>query len=302
MPSSSEQNRHRHSSHPLRKRFDAWYQQQMYLPAGHPRKLAASTALSFLDRFSTGVVLYEDPDIIVINKPAGLPSHGSDYGVSELVQVARASSDIHVVHRLDRDTTGVLMLGKSREARGAMASQFDRTQGEKTAVKTYLALARGEWDPVLRGFIGPLEVGGKLVRVVDPTEDAERREVRIQANGKRLEEKMSSTGIHVVAHLRDNNGQMWSLLAIDLYTGRTHQIRVTADYLGGSLMGDPQYGPDATDPVSGQMLHAYSLTINMPQTGERKTFKASLPKDFQRILRGLKRVRTFGSPYEEVLV
>lgn len=196
-------------------------------------------------------VVYEDENVIVLNKPAGLLSMAKgeycpektleDYGL--------------LVHRLDRDTSGVVILAKNEETQTMLRKQF---QDRKTH-KTYYAVVEGR--PKLDEANIDLPISRDLKH---PTT------FRVDANGK-----PAQTYYKVI----DSNGK-YSLLELKPTTGRTHQLRVHLNYLGVPILGDPVYGK----PDKRLFLHAISLEITLPG-GERKLFTTPLPKEFTDVLR-----------------
>lgn len=207
----------------------------------------------------TAETLYEDADVIVINKPAGMLTHAKGGIISEVTAAdayrsrttfATDSDRPGIVHRLDRDTSGVLIIARTPEAATHLQRQFAR----RTAKKTYLAITAG--TPKHPKARIDLPIG----RV--PSKPST---FRIDPSGK-----PAQTDYEVVA-AHDNR----SLIVLRPHTGRTHQLRVHLQHLGTPIVGDRVYGqPDAR-----LFLHAYQLTISLP-SGEEKTFTAPIPSDF----------------------
>ncbi len=236
-------------------------------------------------------ILYEDADLVIVNKPAGLvvhPAPGHDNGtlVNALLfhctDFERAGADMRrpgIVHRLDRDTSGVMVAAKTARAFTSLAEQaaahsFDRR---------YLALVRGEFQEKRGRINAPM--GRSLVD----------------------RSKMAVTGTHArdaVTNVETlERFGVASLVALQLETGRTHQIRVHMRFAGRPVLGDPVYGVtdfrswgvppetlDALNALQGQALHAERLGITHPTTGERMTFRSDLPADFQRALDELRKL------------
>ena len=207
-------------------------------------------------------VLYQDDDVIVINKPAGLIVHPIRLESNEPSVVGTFQSDIQdedplrpgVVHRLDRDTSGVMVLARTPAAKTFLQAAF-RARKVK---KTYWALVLGDLGKgVKRLSFGLAPASGKTgVMRVDPL-------------GKASETLVS----------RLQFGGQVSLVEARPVTGRTHQIRIHLSALGFPILGDSTYGR-AGALAPRQMLHARTLSLVLP-SGQHKTFEASLPKDFQ---------------------
>lgn len=238
-------------------------------------------------------VLFEDASILIVNKPPGLvvhpaPGHREGTLVNAVLfrspEVIEAGMDPvrpGIVHRLDRDTSGVMVVAKTPRAFAHLAKQAS----EHTFDRRYLALVRGAFK-----------------------EDSGRIEASI---GRSLKDrsKMAVTGIqakHAVTHfeVRERYGP-GSLVALQLETGRTHQIRVHLRFAGRPVLGDPVYGvtdfknweiPDnvraALKALEGQALHAELLGIMHPETGERLSFTAPPPADFAAARDALKGIHT----------
>ncbi len=224
-------------------------------------------------------ILYEDSVMLVINKPAGVvvhPAAGNPNGtvVNALLgrypELAREFSCLRmrpgIVHRLDKDTSGCLVVAKTPEAQFKLGTAF----AERRTSKRYLALVRGV--PVrssgeLSGLIGRHPVNRQKMAVVD-------------RNGK-----LAITRYRVV-RTGSLDGVPVSLLEVEIATGRTHQIRVHLAWLGHPVLGDALYG-GARCAVTGagrQMLHARHLALPHPLTGEQLEFTAPVPDDFQSLL------------------
>ena len=221
-------------------------------------------------------IIYENADVIVINKPAGMvvhPAAGNWSGT--LVQglmhhVAGLASEFDdrarpgIVHRLDKDTSGVIIAAKHPGALDALSAQFK----SRKAGKHYLALVKGRL-PRSRGTIDAA-IGR------DPRN---RKRFAIARSGG----KSAVTEYRVLRHYRD-----YSFVSLRPRTGRTHQLRVHLASVGTPILGDPVYArPDARFPATGLMLHAYQLTITLPGDTEPRTFTARLPERFRRVLRAV---------------
>ena len=224
-------------------------------------------------------VIYEDGDIAVINKPRGMSVHagaGRVDGtlVNALLYRLKSLSSINgeirpgIVHRIDKDTTGLLVVAENDAAHLSLAKQI----AEKTCHREYLALLEG----VLKEDTGHIETNiGR-----DPKD---RLKMAVLPVGGRR----AVTDYEVVERFSEN-----TLVHFTLQTGRTHQIRVHAKHLGHPVVGDPVYGyKKQRFTLDGQLLHAFRLTLTHPRTGERMTFEAPLPADFEHILAVLRAER-----------
>ena len=200
-------------------------------------------------------VLYEDSHVLVLNKPAGLLSMAT----GEYCPEATLESYGLLVHRLDRDTSGVVILAKDPATQKLLRRQF---QDRKTH-KTYYAIVEGH--PKLSEAMIDLPIARNLKR---PTT------FQVDQNGK-----PSQTYYRVIAQ-----NSKYSLLELKPTTGRTHQLRVHLRYLGTPILGDPVYGSGAKAPRL--MLHAQALEISIPgPTGnQRQTFTAALPPEFNELM------------------
>ena len=221
-------------------------------------------------------ILYEDSDVIVINKARGMvvhPAAGAADGtlVNALLHHCEDLSGINgvirpgIVHRLDKDTSGVMMAAKNDRAHVDLAEQIR----EKTAQRIYRAIVCGtiaEDRGEIRAPIGR-----------HPTE---RKKMAVVPGGKE-----ATTLFRVVERFPAH-----TLVECRLKTGRTHQIRVHMAYIGHPLLGDSKYGKKAPD-IAGQALHSCELSFTHPRTKERMTFAAEMPEDMKAILHALRRGR-----------
>ena len=222
-------------------------------------------------------IIFEDGDIIVVNKPAGLVTHpavGHAEGtlVNALLHHSAALSGgtgaerPGIVHRLDKDTSGLIVIAKNDAAHAALAAQF----AERTMEKRYLALARG-WPRVELGSID-----APIAR-----HRHERKKMAVAADGHG---RAALTTYRLLQRLKPSDiGLAASLLECRLHSGRTHQIRVHLKHLGHPILGDTLYGgpvSDVTPRPRRQMLHAWILAFTHPRTGEALRFVAPLPADF----------------------
>lgn len=229
-------------------------------------------------------VLYEDESLLAINKPCGIAVHGGSglaWGAIEALRAQRPEARfLELAHRLDRETSGVLLVAKRRAALVGLHEMF-RTQGGD---KRYLALVAGEWPDQAKS--------GAILKVTEPlykylTQEGERR-VRV-ARGRDLahpETRPSETHFRLKQQYPG-----YALVEARLKTGRTHQIRVHLASLGLPIVGDDKYGDFALNKslmASGLLermfLHATSLRCKHPVSGEPLAIAASLPDELQKFL------------------
>jgi 23S rRNA pseudouridine1911/1915/1917 synthase len=212
-------------------------------------------------------ILFEDNDLIVINKPAGLVVHpGAGHRehtlVNALLNHCTTLSGIGgkerpgIVHRLDKETSGALVVAKNDAAHRGLSKQF----AERTVEKVYLALVAGK----LRKPAGVIEE--KIAR-----HPVHRQRMSATASRGRA----AKTEYHVV-----RSSDRASLVECRLHSGRTHQIRVHLHHLGHPVLGDKVYAPRIAKDFSRQMLHAWKLGFRHPRTEEWNSFEAPLPNDF----------------------
>ena len=220
-------------------------------------------------------IIYEDEDVVVVYKPRGMvvhpaPGHTTGTLVNGLMYQIKDLSGINgvmrpgIVHRIDKDTSGLLMVAKNDIAHVSLVDQLVK----KTVTRKYTALVHGR-IPHDKGTIdAPIARDKK-----------ERQSMAVVDNGK-----------HAVTHFRViERYEKYSLVECQLETGRTHQIRVHMKYIGYPLAGDPKYGPKKTISFDGQVLHAGLLGFIHPKTGEYLEFSYPLPEDFTNLLQDLKK-------------
>ena len=217
-------------------------------------------------------IIYEDEDVIVVNKARGMvvhPAAGNYSGtlVNALLYHCKNLSGINgvirpgIVHRLDKDTSGIMICAKNDEAHLSLSQQIQA----KTARRTYLAVVRGN----IKTDSGTIET-----QIARDKVDRKKMAV-VKENGRE-----AITDYEVVERFGK-----YTLVRCKLRTGRTHQIRVHMDYLGYPLVGDPKYSPMKTPfAIKGQALHSQTLEFTHPRTGERMRFEAPLPEDMQKII------------------
>ncbi|WP_419872896.1 RluA family pseudouridine synthase [Candidatus Pristimantibacillus sp. PTI5] len=220
-------------------------------------------------------VIYEDSDLIVINKKRGMvvhpaPGHSSGTLVNALMHHCKDLSGINgmirpgIVHRIDKDTTGLLMAAKNDLAHISLAEQLK----EHSVTRKYIALVHGNLPHDQGTIDAPIGRDLNDRKLFTVTERNSRHAV---------------THFHVLERLGD-----YTLVELQLETGRTHQIRVHMKYIGHPLAGDPVYGRNKTVALKGQALHAARLGFTHPRSGERLEFELPLPADFEYVLTNLR--------------
>jgi len=216
-------------------------------------------------------ILYEDADLAVVVKPCGMvvhPAAGNEDGtlvnalLHHLDSLGGIGGELRpgIVHRLDKDTSGLLLVAKNDAAQLALSEQLSARSMEKH----YRALVEG----CIREDEGRIEAA-----IARSKKDRKKMAVDDEGREAITEWKVLSRGRGV------------SLLDVHILTGRTHQIRVHMRHIGHPVCGDPIYGSAKGAKVPRLMLHAYSLTFTHPRTGERLTFTAELPEEFRRGMR-----------------
>lgn len=220
-------------------------------------------------------IVYEDDDLLVINKSSGLvvhpaPGHYQDTLVNALLAYSNKLSDINgefrpgIVHRIDKDTSGLLVVCKNNESHEELANQLS----DKTLFRQYLAIVHGEIEEDEGEIIAPI---GR-----DP-----RDRVKMAVVAKNSKE--AQTNFKVLERY-----DHYTLVSCNLLTGRTHQIRVHFDFINYPLVGDPLYGIKPTIDTKGQALHAYKLGFIHPRNGEYMEFEAKPPQEFVDTLNQIK--------------
>ena len=210
-------------------------------------------------------ILWEDEEILVVDKPAGLLSMASDkekvrtayHQVTEYVRAGNPKARVFIVHRLDRDTSGVLLFAKS--------------EGIKRAFQD-------NWESIVRrrGYTAVVEGA--------PPRQADTIRTFLRENGIHKVYSVSTGGKEAITHYRTvKQGKNYALLEVDLSTGRKNQIRVHLSEIGCPVAGDRTYGA-ATDPLGRLCLHAHELAFTHPITRKETTYRAELPRGFRKLV------------------
>jgi 23S rRNA pseudouridine955/2504/2580 synthase len=227
-------------------------------------------------------ILWEDDALLSIDKPAGVAVHGGSgvsFGVIEQLRQARPGARmLELVHRLDRDTSGVLLVAKKRSALKHVQDQFR----ERETGKTYLALVQGQWPSNRKVIDLPLE---KYLLAKGESEG----ERRVRVVAKDDPNGMRAITLVKVAKLVGS----CTLLEVTIKTGRTHQIRVHLASLGHPIVGDDKYGDFEYNKQLQKMglkrmfLHAWRLQLRHPSSGENLTLVSELPPELQQFIHTL---------------
>ena len=222
----------------------------------------------------SGAIIYEDPRLLVIDKPAGIAVHGGSgvsFGVIEALRAARPDETLELVHRIDRDTSGLLLVSRKPAALRTLHALLRDGQVEKR----YLALVKGKW-----------ELGKKRIDVPLRTD--------IRVGGERTV-KAHESGKEAVSVFKPVQffGKKASLVEVELETGRTHQIRVHAAHAGYPLAGDEKYGEaDFNEKMKASgltrmFLHAHQVSFVWPDTGMEFSVSSPLPADLSAVIDAL---------------
>jgi 23S rRNA pseudouridine955/2504/2580 synthase len=218
-----------------------------------------------------GSIVYEDPQLLVIDKPAGVAVHGGSgvsFGVIEALRAARPDENLELAHRLDRDTSGLLMVARKPSTLRTLHALLRDGKVEKK----YLALVKGKWELGKKRIDVPLRtdirVGGE-------------RTVKADASGKEAASVFKPVQFF---------GKKASLVEVTLETGRTHQIRVHATHAGYPLAGDEKYGEEEFNErmkalgLGRMFLHAHQLSFVWPETGVEFSASAPLPAELAAVI------------------
>ena len=252
-------------------------------PVRLPERVAAPTEFVPAREFP---IIYEDDHLIAVNKPAGVAVHGGSgvsFGVIEQLRRARPEAKfLELVHRLDKETSGLLLIAKKRSALTALQDQFR----ERETGKTYAALVIGDWaenkkviDVALLKFTG--SDGERWVRAVENSHDPQAEQA-----------KRSISLVKVAQRLEGH-----SLLDVTIKTGRTHQIRVHLQHAGHPIVGDPKYGDFEANRAMARgalkfermFLHAKRLRFMHPAREEELELTAPLPAECEKLISDLKK-------------
>jgi 23S rRNA pseudouridine1911/1915/1917 synthase len=221
-------------------------------------------------------IVYEDSDIIVVNKPKGMivhPGAGTKEPtlVEGLLYHCKDLSGINgalrpgIVHRIDKDTSGLLVAAKNDLAHQSLSQQLS----SKTMHRSYLGVVHGVVEPEVATIDAPI---GRDIR--------DRQKMMVTD----INARNAITHFRVLQRFKD-----FTYVEFELETGRTHQIRVHMQYIKHPMMGDPKYANRNTPDTQGQMLHAYKLTLVHPKTHETMTFTCDVPEIFKTTLEELQR-------------
>lgn len=222
-------------------------------------------------------IIYEDDDMAVINKQQGMVVHPAPGAYNHTLvnallyyfeKISDGTSPIRpgIVHRIDKDTSGLLVVAKNNTAHENLAKQI----GEHSAHRHYIALLEGN-----------LKEDSGIVDKPIGRDKNDRKKMAVTDNGKR-----AITHFNVLERFVG-----YTLVEFVLETGRTHQIRVHSKFLGCPIVGDKTYGfAKQKFNLNGQLLHAYKLELNQPTTGERMSFVAPMPQYFNDVIKKLKKI------------
>jgi 23S rRNA pseudouridine955/2504/2580 synthase len=219
----------------------------------------------------TGAIVFEDPRLLVIDKPSGIAVHGGSgvsFGVIEALRAARPDEELELAHRLDRETSGVLLVARKASALRTLHALLREGRVEKR----YLALVKGKWELGRKRIDVPLRtdtrVGGE-------------RTVKADASGKEAASVFKPVQFF---------GKRATLVEVELETGRTHQIRVHAAHAGYPLAGDEKYGDEEFNEkmkeigLGRMFLHAHQVSFTWPETGNDFSVNAPLPAELASVI------------------
>ena len=237
--------------------------------AAPPRRAPTGMVKNIVD-----AIIHEDPRLLVINKPAGVAVHGGSgvsFGVIEALRAARPDEELELVHRIDRETSGILLVARKASALRTLHALMRDGQVEKR----YLALVRGTWELGRKRIDAPLRTD---IRV------SGERTVKVHETGKDAASVFKPVQFF---------GRKATLVEVELETGRTHQIRVHAAHAGYPLAGDEKYGDEAFNEamkalgLARMFLHAHQVSFTWPETGVEFSVNAPLPDELKGVLDAL---------------
>ena len=219
-------------------------------------------------------VIHEDERILALDKPSGLAVHGGSglsFGAIEVLRADRPGSDLELAHRLDRDTSGVLVVAKDRGSLRILHALLREGEVEKT----YLALLKGRWALGKKRIDAPLKTN-------------------IRQGGERMV-KVDVAGKGAASTFKPVRGfgARATLAEVEIHTGRTHQIRVHAAFAGHPIAGDDKYGDREFNAAMRELglkrmfLHSHSMAFTWPDTGRKCRIVAPLPADLQAVVEGM---------------
>ncbi|GHP12802.1 pseudouridine synthase [Lentilactobacillus fungorum] len=225
-------------------------------------------------------IVYEDNDVIVVNKPQGMvvhpsaghPNHTLVNGLLHHSPLSTINGEFRpgIVHRIDKDTSGVLMVAKNDAAHQALSDQLKKQKN----LRSYVALVHGRINEDAGVVNAPI---GRSLK--------DRKKQAVVADGR-----AAVTHFNVLERFED-----YTLITCRLETGRTHQIRVHMKYVGHPIVGDPLYGPRKTIKGHGQFLHAQTLGFEHPVSHKLMIFSAPVPPIFEKTVNRLRRAATLKS-------
>jgi 23S rRNA pseudouridine1911/1915/1917 synthase len=223
-------------------------------------------------------VVYEDADIIIINKPAGMvvhPAVGHFTGTLVHALLGHCGASLSgvggverpgIVHRIDKDTTGLIAVAKNDEAHLALTRQL----AERTLSRTYIAVVKGS----------PKQPEGAVDANIGRHPKDRKKMAALKTGGR-----MAVTKYKTLQTLQKL--QKASVLEVTLVTGRTHQIRVHMAHINCPVIGDPDYSREGKYPIRRQALHAWKMKLTHPRTGEAMEFTSPIPKDMVELIKSL---------------
>ncbi|MCE0449705.1 RluA family pseudouridine synthase [Brevibacillus sp. AF8] len=254
---------------PIKNNYKLQAEDEVTLRVPPPKEMAIQPEEMSLD------IVYEDSDVVVVNKPRGLvvhpaPGHYTGTLVNGLLAHCKDLSGINgvlrpgIVHRIDKDTSGLLMVAKNDKAHMGLAEQLKA----HTVNRKYVAIVHG---------VIPHEMG--TIEAPIGRDPKNRQQMAVVFENS----KPAVTHFIVLERFKE-----YTLVELKLETGRTHQIRVHMKYIGYPLAGDPKYGPKNTLELDGQALHAKTLGFIHPRTGEQLEFETPMPKEMLEVIEVLR--------------